>query len=93
MLRYLKMCFGLKGSFRWACKQMQKGHIVTFKNITGAVKYRFDIPSNGRIVFAFTHDPHNLNIRFWASANIFMSDVYSMDWVVCNPNKSQDESQ
>ena len=66
---------------------MAKGQIVKPKNITGAVKYKFDNLENKLIVFAFTHQPNKLDRGYWASANIFHSDIISTEWEVWNAPK------
>lgn len=43
MLKFRKwiiITFGLKGSWKWAKRQMINGHIVRCKHWTGALKYR-----------------------------------------------------
>ncbi len=79
MIDFIKRVFGLKGSFNWACKQMNKGLIVSFKNITGAVRYRFDLEGQKRIEWAFKNNPGKSD---WESANMFLEDIRSVEWIV-----------
>lgn len=79
---YLIKLFGLKGSWKWACKKMSNGSIVWRKNQTGTVKYKVDSPENGRIVWTFENNP--LKNSDWKKSNIFLSDFDAIDWCVCN---------
>lgn len=40
MKKWIIKTFGLKGSWKWAKKQMMKGKMVRCKHWTGALKYR-----------------------------------------------------
>lgn len=71
--------FGLKGSFKWACKMMAKGKTVRPASASGSVTYRLDDESQGRITWAFAHNPVPQNYK---SANMFLSDFNATDWVV-----------
>ena len=84
MISWIKRAFGLKGSFMWACRQMEKGKIVKPKNITGAVKYRFDLEDQTRIQWAFTGRPDTCDDKEWENAFIFFSDILSTNWEVWN---------
>lgn len=70
---------GLKGSWSWACKQMDKGEIVRPANATGTVKYKLDSENQRRIMWCFNRDYDELN---WSSANIFLSDFENTNWIV-----------
>jgi len=89
MLSFIIRVLGLKGSFMWACRQMEKGRIVKPKNIPGAVKYRFDTEGQTRIQYAFTHSLKNAE---WENANIFMKDVLSVNWELWNAPKETEET-
>lgn len=73
--------FGLKGSWRWACRQMKKGRIVRPKSATGTVRYKLDNEWQGRILWAFPPrtDINGQNAE-WEDAKIFMIDLYRTDW-------------
>jgi hypothetical protein len=70
---------GLRGSWKWACKQMDKGKIVRRFTDTGAAHYKLDNENQRRIQWAFTRDPHNE--KKWDNANIFLDDFKRTDWV------------
>ena len=61
---------GLKGSWSWAVRQMDKGYIVYRTTDTGACKYRFSLDGYKRIQNSFHRDPIDAN---WKNANIFLS--------------------
>ena len=75
--------FGFRGSWKWACKQMDKGKIVRCKSWTGTVRLKIDNKYNRRIIWAFPNrkDPYGL-LEKWESANIFLSDFEATDWEV-----------
>jgi len=75
--------FGLKGSFKWACKQMANGKIVKPKNATGTVKYCFDKENQKRLLWTFDRYFYQ-----WSNANFFYSDMMSIDWVLVEEEKS-----
>lgn len=43
MKKWIIKTFGLKGSWKWAKKQMMKGKIVRCKQWSGALKYRVSL--------------------------------------------------
>lgn len=49
--------FGLKGSWKWAKKQMLKGKIVRCKHWHGALKLKIDSKENTMLLFNFTNTP------------------------------------
>jgi len=73
----LKQFLGLKGSWKWACRQMDAGHIVKPKNITGSVKFKLDDEGQRRIVYTFTKVIKDSTK--WETANIFLSH-FEIDW-------------
>ena len=81
MDRIIIRFFGLKGSWKWACRQMDKGHIIKQKSATGSVKYKLDHESQRRIVWSFYPPKDNR----WENANIFLSDFEATDWVLWLP--------
>ena len=76
MIKIFKRLFGLKGSWKWALKQMKKGNIVRPSSATGTVKYRFSVDKQDRIEWTFDKE----NFR-WDNANIFYSDFQKTDWI------------
>lgn len=73
---------GLKGSFIWALMQMQKGHYLTLKSVTGSVKYRLSIDLQNRIEWDFEVSRKGTGKAEWRNANIFLSDITSTDWII-----------
>ena len=69
---------GLKGSWRWACRQMKQGKIVRRKTDTGSAHYKLDSEGQLRIVWAFTRNPKTE--KQWDSANLFLSDFSCVAW-------------
>jgi len=82
MIRYLKGTLGLKGSWKWACKMMDKGHIVRRSTDTGAAHYKLDHEDQRRIVWCFSWTPHLILWSDWDNANIFLSDFECTDWEI-----------
>ncbi len=77
---------GLKGSWKWACKQMEKGLIVRPKHASGSVKYKLDHENQRRIVWSFKDVPEKNSD--WESANIFLKDFEWVDWVILRTNQN-----
>jgi len=73
----LKQFLGLKGSWKWACRQMAAGYIVKPKNITGVVKYKVDTEGQRRILFTFSKVISKSTK--WENAIIFLSD-FEIEW-------------
>jgi len=79
MIKWIIRVFGLRGSWRWACKQMDNGYIVYRTTDTGAAKYKLDSENQRRIQWAFTRSPDDAS---WKNANIFLSDFECTDWEI-----------
>ena len=78
-MKWITRTFGLKGSWRWACKQMRQGKWVRPASATGTLKYKLDDEGQGRILWTFVRDPRtNKN---WTNACLFLSDIEATDWV------------
>ena len=69
----------LKGSFKWACKQMSKGLTVRPRSASGAVTYRVDSEQQQRILWAFKRVPSAAD---YENANMFLADFNKTDWVI-----------
>jgi hypothetical protein len=63
--------FGLKGSWKWACRQMDKGEEVRFKGASGCVRYRLDPENQRRLQWWFGK---------WENAFFFLSYQEGTDW-------------
>ena len=81
MIKWFIRFFGLKGSWRWACRQLDKGYIVYRTTDTGAAKYKLDNEGQRRIQWVFAHNSDNAE---WKNANIFLADFECTDWAVWN---------
>lgn len=81
MKNWIVRTFGLRGSWTWACRQMDKGCCVRPACATGSVKYKIDHEHQRRIVWSFEHNPKSWSD--WETANIFLGDFDSIDWIVC----------
>jgi hypothetical protein len=80
LINKVKILFGLKGSWIWACKQMELMQIVRRKSDISC-KYRLSIDKSNRIMWAFTHE---LKSADWKTANIFLRDIYATDYEIWN---------
>lgn len=81
-MKWLIRFFGLKGSWRWACRQMQKGNTVYRTTDSGAAKYRLDDEYQARIEWSFTD---SLIGAKWENANIFLKDFECISWAKWPP--------
>ena len=70
--------FGLKGSWKWACKQMEKGLIVKTKSSTGTVAYRISTDDQRRLQWKFGDESK------WENAYYFFRDHEDTDWIIYN---------
>ena len=76
--------FGLKGSWKWACRRMREGHKVKMKSAV-AVHNRLDLENQGRIQWSF-------NGRDWEDAKVFLGDLEATDWEVFSAGQSVNKS-
>ena len=84
-MNWFKKTFGLKGSWKWACKQMTNGKVVYLTNTTGAAKYRVDPENQGRLQWAFTHD---LSKAEWKNAYFFLKYMEHTTWGVYGSSRT-----
>ena len=83
MKEYIIRLFGLKGSWKWAKKQMMNGEIVRCKHWAGALKLTIDTPFNGRLMSNFTRTPININDQpLWDNAVHHISYEEFTDYVI-----------
>ncbi len=80
-IKWIRRTFGLRGSWRWACKQMERGYIVRRATDTGAAKYRLDLEGQRRIQWAYTRTPEAAK-QEWNTAYVFLSYFESLAWEV-----------
>lgn len=69
---------GLPGSWRWACRQLNKGKSIRPKFASGAVIYSLSTDRQRRIIWAFSRKK-SYQITEWENANIFLSD-FEDEW-------------
>jgi hypothetical protein len=79
MKKWIIRNFGLKGSWKWAKKQMMKGEIVRCKHWSGTLKLAIDDPENTRLM--------NTHVRFprkedWTTSNHFLTYEDFTDYVI-----------
>lgn len=72
--------FGLKGSWKWAKKQMLKGHEVSCKHFTGTLKYKIDSPKNGLLLCDWSSSHH----RCWETYNHHIGIENHTDFYIVN---------
>ena len=67
MRKWIIRTFGLKGSWKWAKKQMMNGKVVRCKHWSGALKLRIESPANPLLLSIYTRKPKLLlkNNRLW----------------------------
>lgn len=80
MKKWLIRNLGMKGSWKWACKQMKCGLAVRPSTATGTVRYMLDCELQQRICWAFVEEV-NEDTK-WESAKLFLKDFDSTEWVV-----------
>lgn len=73
--------FGLKGSWKWAVKEMKKGKLLVRASVTGSVKYRLSVDGQNRLECDFHRKESEVK---WENANFFISNMIATDWVVYN---------
>lgn len=73
--------FGLKGSWKWAVKEMKNGKLLVRTSVTGAVKYRLSTDEQSRLEWDFNRKESEVK---WENANFFISDMMATDWVIYN---------
>lgn len=72
-------CFGLKGSWSWAKKQMMKGKIVRCKHWAGTLRLKIDSPQNTLLQSSFwgkdikSQDLPNSHHKEWETSNHHLS--------------------
>ena len=87
MKNWIIRTFGLKGSWKWAKKQMLNGKVVNCKHWSGALKLRVQSPSNTLLENCFWRDnkkPEN-GTPLWETSNHFLSyedftDYQVVEW-------------
>ncbi len=84
MKRWIIATLGLKGSWRWAKKQMMKGRIVRCEHWVGELKLRIDNKTNTLLQsnFTTTPEPVHEHQKLWETSNHFLSYENYDDYVV-----------
>lgn len=78
MKKWIIKTFGLKGSWKWAKKQMMNGKIVRCKHWHGSLKLSIDDPQNTLLMNTFAHFPQNSD---WESSTHFLNYEDYTDYV------------
>ena len=78
-MKWIIRLLGLRGSWKWACRQLMKGHVVYPLRATGAVQYALDDEHQKRLLWRFGNNDE------WQNANFFLRDQLRTDWVVMTP--------
>lgn len=78
IIRILRM----RGSWTWACQQMQAGHIVYKTSDPCRTKYRLDTEVIGRILWAYEMSMDSPADRKWKCSNIYDGDYKCTAWAI-----------
>ena len=70
-MKWFIRLFGLRGSWKWACRQLDKGLEIRPQSATGCVRYRLDLENQRRLEWWFGS---------WENANFFLSHLERTDW-------------
>lgn len=89
MINWIIRFFGLKGSWMWACRQMDAGNIIRPASASGGIKYRLDPEAQRRIQWTFHRFP--TENRDWESAKIFLSDFEDTDWALWQQEPTEED--
>lgn len=75
MKKYLIRTLGLKGSWKWAKKQMMKGKMVRCKHWAGSLKLRIDNSDNTLLQACFWRKKENIEngCKLWETSNHFLN--------------------
>jgi len=75
MQNWIIRIFGLKGSWKWAKKQMINGKIVRCKHWSGALKLRVDSKENKLLQANYTRTPEPIHKgdKLWETSNWHIS--------------------
>lgn len=79
-MNWLKRILGLRGSWSWACRKLDKGLVICRSTDTGQAKYRLDWEGQRRIMVAYVLEVC-LDTE-WENAFIFLSDFECTSWAV-----------
>jgi hypothetical protein len=79
MKKWFVINLGLKGSWKWAKKQMLNGHIVRCKHWSGSLKLCIDDNENTRLLCTFDKDYDQLK---WESSTHFLSYEEYIDYEI-----------
>ncbi len=84
MKNWIIRTFGLKGSWKWAKKQMLNGKIVRCEHWSGTLKLRVDSKENTLLQCCFwrkNEEPKN-GTKLWETSNHHLSYENYTDYVV-----------
>lgn len=81
MVTKIKSLLGLRGSWRWACSMMDKGHVVYQRHGKAFAKYCLDLSHGKKLQITFAPNPYSADTR-WKPAEVHLSDFTRCDWTI-----------
>jgi len=86
-MKFLIRFLGLKGSWKWALRQMKNGHIVRRKSFIGPKRLKLDFEDRCRIIDNYSETIDEMNdSKNWISAFLFLEDLEATDWEIFDPD-------
>lgn len=83
MKKYFIRVLGLKGSWKWAKKQMLRGKVVRSKGWRGTLKLKVDSPENGLVYNSYyAENVHPVEGKLWEKSNHFLSQELLTDYEI-----------
>ena len=79
MIKWIIKTFGLKGSWKWAKRQMKKGCVVKSKSWSGALLFKIDDSENQLLLRSFSRTLENAE---WETSNFHFSNEEFTDYEV-----------
>ncbi len=92
-MKHIIRTFGLKGSWKWAKKQMLNGKIVRCSHWSGALKLRIDSKENKLLQANFTNTPMYKGFRLWEISNWHISYEDFTDFEVFEWGKGEQDGK
>jgi len=72
-----------EGTWEWACKMMEEGHIVHVKSRTSTIKYKVDNEDKQRVMCNFDDLLPEAPVgSSWINATLLLSDFKKTDWQI-----------
>jgi len=70
---------GLRGSWKWACRQMNKGNVVCKSTRSGEIQYKIDDKKEKIIQWAYKRDYDKV---YWKRTSISLNDFKRTNWKI-----------